>query len=507
VNTSADEERVAGDGFGVLDFFEAMPMALWLEDYSALHEQLARWRSEGVVDLFPWLLQDRSRLEHCASLLRILRVNRQTLALFEADSQQELMARLPEVLRDDMLEGFAHELDQLWHGQGAFSGQTVNYTLGGRRLDVSLKAVVLTDAQKPWDRVLVAMEDVTELEQTRRQAQINARDAREFFEQAPVSLWVEDFSQIRILFEELRAQGISDFRTFLDVHEDFVDRCLQEMRVIDVNQYTLRLYKAGSRHELISRLGDIFTEESRASFAEQLIDLWEGRLFHQREVQNCTLNGDTLFLHLQLSVFEGHEDDWAQVLVSLTDITARKKAEAYLEYLGQHDVLTQLKNRSFFVDELARLARKRAPLVSFIALDMNNLKDANDHSGHSAGDDLLRRMGEVLNKAVDHPGCAARIGGDEFMVLLPGLDAPEAQRVLDNIRTLIELNNQYYSGLPLSISAGIAVSRHHDLLEQAMREADRAMYEDKRLYYTQHERRRGGADGCVEDAPASDKAA
>jgi diguanylate cyclase (GGDEF)-like protein len=478
---------------GMPDFFEATPMALWLEDYSALHAQFERWRAEGVTDLRAWLLQDRDRLRHCAGLIRILRVNRQALSLFGARSQPELMDRLAEVLRDDTFEGLAAELNQLWLGQGGFQSQTVNYALDGRRLDLSLKAVVLADEQRPWDRVLVAMEDVTPLQEARRRAQASERDAREFFQQAPVSLWVEDFSAIKRLFDELRGQDISDFRTFLDVHPDFIDRCLQEVRIIDVNDYTLTLFKAESRDQLIERMNDVFREESRASFAEQLIDLWHDRLFHQREVQNHTLEGDLLHIHLQLSVFQGHEDDWGLVLVSLTDITARKKAEAYLEYLGKHDVLTQLKNRSYFVDELGRLQRKRAPLVSFIALDLNNLKQANDEGGHAVGDDLLRRFGEVLNKAIDRPGQAARIGGDEFVVILPGYDETASRKVLDNIHSLIELNNQYYGGIPLSVSAGEATCRDPAALEQALKDADHALYEDKRRYYSTHERRQGSA--------------
>lgn len=59
----------------------------------------------------------------------------------------------------------------------------------------------------------------------------------------------------------------------------------------------------------------------------------------------------------KLMVLPGHEGDWSLVLVSLIDITARKKAEAYLEYLGKHDALTKLRNRAFYVDELNRISR------------------------------------------------------------------------------------------------------------------------------------------------------
>lgn len=461
------------------DLFDAVPMSLWLEDYSDLYRLFEQWRAEGVVDFERWLAEDHGRVKQCASSIRIQRVNRQALSLYGADSADELMSRLGEVMRDDTLAGLASEMLQLWNSGGAFRSTTVNYTLDGRRLDIVLRGVVLPDKSQPWDQVLVVVDDVTELQQSRCTALANERMAREFFEQAPVSLWVEDFSRIKELMDDVRAQGIVDFRTFLDVHPEFVERCMSEIRVRDVNGYTLKMYKAKSQDELLRNLGIVFDDEMAASFSEQLVDLWEGKLFQQREVRNRTLTGDLLYIHLQLSVFAGHEDDWGLVLVALTDITARKKAEAYLEYLGKHDVLTQLKNRSFYIDELDRLRRKHVGPVSFIALDMDNLKTVNDTDGHAAGDTMLRRLGEVLNKAIDRPGSASRIGGDEFMVVLPGVNQEGAEAVLADIRRLIELNNQFYGGVSLSVSVGVATAHDREEYERALRDADLAMYRDK----------------------------
>ena len=138
-------------------------------------------------------------------------------------------------------------------------------------------------------------------------------------------------------------------------------------------------------------------------FREQLIDLWDGKLFQQREVVNYALDGTKLHLLLQFSVLPSHERDWSLVQVALTDITARKKAEAYLEYLGTHDVLTRTLNRSFYVDELNRLERKGPKPVTIIIADLNGLKTANDELGHGAGDALLRRAGEVFGSLVEKP--------------------------------------------------------------------------------------------------------
>src|SRR5690606_8691210 len=159
--------------------------------------------------------------------------------------------------------------------------------------------------------------------------------------------------------DEVRERGITDFRVFTDVHPEFVERCMSEIRVLDVNQETLTLLGAPDKRTLLQNLPQIFRDEMVRHFREQLIELWQGTLLQRREVVNYALDGSVRNLLMQLAVLPGHEDDWSLVQVALTDITARKKAEAYREYLGNHDVVTQLYNRAHYVSELKRLERKQ----------------------------------------------------------------------------------------------------------------------------------------------------
>jgi len=465
------------------EMFELAPVSLWLEDYSGLRRQFAAWRDAGVEDLRAHLLDDPRRVKECSALIKVIKVNRATLALFEASSLEHLVASLDRVFRDDMLKAHIDELVQLWDGKTGFSSHTVNYSLTGRRIDIQLKGAILPGHEETWDRVLIAIEDVTERETARRHLAVSETYARGLFEHSPVSLWVEDFSAIKRLLDEMRERGIVDFRVFTDVHPEFVSRCMNEIRVIDVNRHTLDLFGAPDKGTLLGRLSDVFRDDMQQHFREQLIDLWDGKLFQQREVMNYTLDGTELHLHLQFSVLPGRERDWSLVQVALTDITARKKAEAYLEYLGKHDVLTKLYNRSFYADELARLERKGPQPVTIIIADLNGLKIANDQFGHSVGDALLRRAGEVLNALVEKPHYAARIGGDEFAVLLPRMDANAGLAMMDAIARLAEVNNQFYPGSALSFAMGAATSLPHERLETVVKRADLAMFEQKRAHY------------------------
>jgi PAS domain-containing protein len=141
--------------------FELAPVSLWLEDFSGVAALFAQWRAQGVSDLRAWLRADRARVAACTQAIRVLRVNRRTLDLFGAASQDELLSQLGCVFRDDMLDHHIEELAQLWAGALSYTSQTVNYTLDGRRLDVALQVRVLPGHEQDWARVLFSLEDIS----------------------------------------------------------------------------------------------------------------------------------------------------------------------------------------------------------------------------------------------------------------------------------------------------------------------------------------------------------
>ena len=464
--------------------FELAPISLWLEDYSALKALFDGLRSQGVVDLNTHVKEHPELLAQCSGCLKVLKVNQKTLQVLGAANQAELIARLPEVFRDDMFTSLAIELNYFWAGNLDYANQSVNYALDGRRMDVRVNVRVLQGHESTWDRVLVSLEDITP--QVAAQARLNQSEqhARSLFDYSPVSLWVEDFSGVKVLLDEARTLGIEDFRVFISVHPEFVSRCMDEIRVLDVNRQTLSMFSAASKEELLDNLGRVFRDEMHTSFADQLLDLWNGKTVQMREVTNYALSGELINIHMQFAVMAGHEATWDQVLVSLVDITARKKAEAYLEYLGKHDSLTRLRNRVFYVEELNRLSRKGPWPLSILAMDLNGLKRVNDAEGHAAGDALLRRTGEVLtNATAGYPYCVARVGGDEFVALLPGCDERVARGLKERIESMLELNNQFYSGQALCLAIGIASCSSAGQVEAALHGADQSMFAAKEAFY------------------------
>lgn len=175
------------------------------------------------------------------------------------------------------------------------------------------------------------------------------------------------------------------------------------------------------------------------------------------------------------------DDEFIGGYAIYADITERKRYESQLKYLSLHDQLTGLYNRAFFDEELARLYNSREYPITIISVDVDGLKIVNDTLGHSKGDELLLACAGVLKESLRSSDFLARIGGDEFVAVLPKTDKRAAEMVRKRIHSALLEHNDQHPGPPLHLSLGVATTKGtKSSLIKLLKEADDLMYRDKR---------------------------
>ena len=190
--------------------------------------------------------------------------------------------------------------------------------------------------------------DITERRLAEKE--LNEREARyrNLFEDSPVSLWEEDFSAVKRRLDELKAEGVQDLRAYLASHPEVVAECISLVRVLDVNKATVELYGAASKEELLGDLEQVLVGETRQNFTEELLNMAAGMAEFAWTGINKTLNGRQIDVNLQWSVMPGHEQTLDRVIVSLVDVTERKRAED--ERATLQDMIERSRNEIFIFD-------------------------------------------------------------------------------------------------------------------------------------------------------------
>ncbi|MEA2299123.1 MAG: hypothetical protein QOF77_2059 [Solirubrobacteraceae bacterium] len=227
--------------------------------------------------------------------------------------------------------------------------------------------------------------------------------------------------------------------------------------------------------------------EDVAGLYGKLAELTDGRAGHvEFEKRFLHRDGRAVWALVSAAPVSDAHGERTLAVAHLMDISDRKRSEGQLQHLADHDALTGLYNRRRFTEELDRTlaeAKRFGEAGAVLFLDLDGFKFVNDTLGHAAGDDLIARVARLLDGAVRKTDILARMGGDEFAVILARCDEAAAERVAEKLLATLR-----GSGLPgedprcqVSSSIGIALFRGEEMLtpDELVVEADIAMYDAK----------------------------
>jgi diguanylate cyclase (GGDEF)-like protein/PAS domain S-box-containing protein len=239
-------------------------------------------------------------------------------------------------------------------------------------------------------------------------------------------------------------------------------------------------------HEVVGRSPAILSSgrHDEAFYRKMRADL-DGSGHWQGEIWNRRKNGEIFPEWLSINTVRNTEGQITNHIAVFSDITKRKAAEDQMRFLAHHDALTSLPNRVLFAERLGRAiahAQRNGKMVAVMFLDLDRFKQINDTLGHHIGDQLLQGVAQRLTGCVRAEDTVARMGGDEFTVILEEINdaahvVPVARKVVAALAQPMTLE-----GKPLSITTSLGISlypEHGDEPDVLIRHADTAMYQAK----------------------------
>ncbi|HOG33957.1 MAG TPA: GGDEF domain-containing protein, partial [Petrotogaceae bacterium] len=259
------------------------------------------------------------------------------------------------------------------------------------------------------------------------------------------------------------------------------EKNLKDFSIEDINSVAKKTFKNTAL--LKNKECDFFTPEEKKLFMEILKKAEKSKKTFKTEI---TLQSQRVIDLVAYMISKN------QIAFVTQDITAKKKLEEELKTYASIDELTGIFNRrvgiSLLEKEIMQSQRRNSPL-SIIYIDINGLKNTNDRFGHSMGDELITNATKIIKKCARKSDIIFRMGGDEFLIILPDCKAEKAEVVWKRIRNECDqFNKNSDTPYKISMSHGTATYSGEQTIDEFVNQADSQMYKEKILYKKETEK-------------------
>lgn len=252
--------------------------------------------------------------------------------------------------------------------------------------------------------------------------------------------------------------------------------------ITNVNRAVEYMFSYQAEELKLMNLSDITLPEDDVIDSELRQDLLEGRRNYYQIEKRYVRNDGMLFWGMVTTSVEWDESGTPSLIIMLEDISARKSAEFQMQEASTLDGLTGLYNRKYFDMEFSTLQYGMRLPVSIIVVDVDGLKLINDSIGHDAGDRLILGVATILKEAFRGDDIIARVGGDEFTILLPETCENVLETVLDRLHKCQARFNEAGPDFTVQFSSGYATAVRGEDMPAALKLADQRMYAEKKMH-------------------------
>ena len=320
--------------------------------------------------------------------------------------------------------------------------------IGGKTRTLALEAAPVEDPPRHW---LVTVHDRISEQQAATYISTIYEDLQAILEWLPVGVEMFDATGDSVF---TNAHGARLFGWGAD-------------ELSDIEEWWLNAYPDVDYRELAKRIWAEAIATSREEGAAILLSDW---------TITCK-DGSQKLVHFRFRCIGDHH------VLTYWDVSDQRRLEAELRHNADTDVLTGLRNRRRFFTDAAAVLETRDEPISLLMMDLDHFKSVNDRFGHAGGDAVLREAADRFRRALRENDVLARLGGEEFVTLLPGADRTQAELIAEQLRHFISASPLEAAGarVMLSVSIGVATMAATDDIDTLLARADRGLYAAKQL--------------------------
>jgi two-component sensor histidine kinase/prenyltransferase beta subunit len=301
------------------------------------------------------------------------------------------------------------------------------------------------------------------IEHKNTQAALTESESRyhRLFEDSALSLWIEDYSRVKEVMNNLQSSGVKDLRGFFEDNQNELVHCAELVEILDVNRATLSLHGLSDKKEMLGPLSNFLRRDSLPVFLDQIMALHSGNLPFESEVEELAVSGEKRALIIQLVLPPGYEETWSRVFLTIIDVTERKREK--------DRIAASLAEKELLLKEIHHRVKNNLQIISsLLYLQSNRISDNEVVMALRESEQRIRSMA-LIHEALYKSDDLARIDFEKYINDLAGYLVSSFGVSTDRVILKVDIKEKLL-GIDVAIPCGLIVN---ELVSNSLKHAFR----------------------------------